>query len=1098
MPRGTLVIGVGGAGRGVINYLKKALEQEYGSPSDAGVVLYCIDGPVSDQYVLPGGYQLDTSEDSLEFYQPRKSPVDAIRTISQGNSFAHIEDWLSETDARKVPLTGIDPSAGMGGERVPGRSSLFLEVNELEPELRRILTEARTYLPRTADGAGDGQGTRVNIFLVGSQSGGTGSGLLLDVAQLLHQNKGRDRLIGVIVLPNSFRAVIDEPGDIVKRDAKAFCGIRELHRFMDPSTTRIRYSSNVEVTSSQLFELCFLVDGQGEHLDLGDSYPLYGFTPSISDLILATIKDTQHIEPNVINWIQSYIAPAATSEKFSAYGIHSFIYPDRDLAETFVLRFAQELYNRLLSPPAEAEEEGRELALGILSSFKFGEIAVDLEKGKSITSNPNEFGIFRVKIAIGKADAPFPEDPVLSLEEVVRVTAIFRPVTNAMVMQDCQNEAARYLGDSADTAPQTVWGWLNYQSDEIAKFFVEKLTRCIADIFYELQDDQHQPRPLDGKPYTIIVAGDLLQALLDSLARLKQALEEEHQRHLQRFEEGIQTDIITLQRRKVDETAESLMPGDARDKSAQREYILEYQKLLELQVWDALMRATSDLTERLHNLTDSLWQMVGDPAQGWISFFSENCRKRLQQRTTELISIRSKLSDIKVRRYFPSPNDRAEQAMFHDFVVETGLLNDLLRDMHWTFESTQSGQFGLSPKQDAESFQLLLHLREVPGYDKEKYQQNLTEVVTGRFRRVIVSTHSSEEIVQFGRNQLKDRLSNLSIWDAIHYDYQYEWLPRVLAKGGHPTVEAYVDGLMNDLAQKSSTLLSQRSTGAEGGVAAGVVSSSYCLSSFRSVPDATVDSVDALATVFHRGLQELGIASDDSSISKQIFRLNYQHRVPLQNWAYYRNGMGNYFVYLAEAKATPIHLFPAERNAAQLEQYLIQNHLITDSPTTVELPGVGVVPVRCLDLSVVRYLGDMEAFRNFTFVYSFGLIDKEEAVNLGDPDRYYLEIEGTTGTQRAYLGPVWDMNDVLSRFLSPDPQARAIREKVEATWGGFIKEKRQNPDWQKQLTKELQEKAGEISFASVPAGQQDSISRGDLKLAMQAVLYQLADTLTEK
>ena len=304
--------------------------------------------------------------------------------------------------------------------------------------------------------------------------------------------------------------------------------------------------------------------------------------------------------------------------------------------------------------------------------------------------------------------------------------------------------------------------------------------------------------------------------------------------------------------------------------------------------------------------------------------------------------------------------------------------------------------------------------------------------------------------------------------------------------------------MMNDLAQKSSPLLSQRSTGAEGGVAAGVVSSSYCLSSFRSVPDAAPDSVDALATVFHRGLQELGIASDDSSISKQIFRLNYQHRVPLQNWAYYRNGMGNYFIYLAEAKATPIHLFPAERNAAQLEQYLVQNHLITDSPTTVELPGSGVVPVRCLDLSVVRYLGDMEAFRNFTFAYSFDLIDKEEADNLEGSDRYYLEVEGTTGTQRAYLGPVWNINDVLSRFLSPDPQARAVREKVEATWGGFVKEKRQNPDWRRQLIKELQEKAGEISFARAPSGQQDSIHRGDLKLAMQAVLYQLGDTLMKK
>ncbi|MGH8058908.1 MAG: tubulin-like doman-containing protein, partial [Candidatus Entotheonellia bacterium] len=193
MPRGTVVIGVGGSGRGVLNYLKRALEQEYGSPEEAGVVLYCIDGPESDQYVLPGGYQIDTSPQSREFYHLRDNPANAIEAIAKGQPFAYVDPWLTLEEARRVPTAGIDPSAGFGGQRVPGRVTLFLEISRLQPALQNVITIARGLVPA---------GNRVTIVLVGSQSGGTGAGLLLDVAHLLHALKGNDWLIGVVLLPN--------------------------------------------------------------------------------------------------------------------------------------------------------------------------------------------------------------------------------------------------------------------------------------------------------------------------------------------------------------------------------------------------------------------------------------------------------------------------------------------------------------------------------------------------------------------------------------------------------------------------------------------------------------------------------------------------------------------------------------------------------------------------------------------------------------------------------------------------------------------------------------------------------------------------------
>ena len=1100
MPRGTLVIGVGGAGRGVVNYLKRVLEQEYGSPGNAGVVLYCIDGPIRDQYVLPGDYQIDTSHDSNEFYRLTKSSADAIKTIAQGGNFPYVEDWLNKDDAPRVPVTGIDPPAGMGGERIPGRATLFLEVNNLEPKLNQVITAARVFLPRGIDAAGDAaQGTRVNIFLIGSQSGGTGAGLLLDIAHLLQRHKGRDRLIGVIILPNSFKAVIDSPGDVTKRDAKSFIGVRELHRFLAASTelpTRITYSNNISISNLQLFDLCFLVDGQSPQLDLGTSYPIYGFVPSAADLILATIKDTQHIEPDVVNWINTYIGPATNSEKFSAYGIHTLIYPDKDLIETFAIRFAKELYKQILTPPPGTEDEGKELAFGILSSVRsFGQMAVDLEKGKGIPARPEEFGTLRLRISVGIADAPFPEDPVIDLSSVVKKSWIFRSNTNASVMQDCQDETARYLGNKSDNAPQTVYGWISYQSNQIAKHFTEQLTRSFSDVIYEVRDGQYKPRSLEQKPYTVKVANDLLRTLLDNLDGLKRSINETHKTHLQKIEGGVQTDIIILQQQRVDNVAKRLSPGDGKDKDTQQEYIEEYQKLLNLNMWNTLMEGARDLAQKLYDLTYALWIMVGDPAQGWLSFFN-TCQNELEKKLASLITVRSEFGKIKVRRYFPSCNDLAEQKMFEDFVIKSGLLSDLLRDMYWTFESANPGQLGFSPRQDVESYELILHLPQLPGFDRESRRRNLADVTKGQFRDLIISSHSPEEIVHFARNRLNTPLSGMSIWDAIYYDYQNVWMPKMLERGVAATAETYVDELLNDISQKASPLLSHSVV-----VGENIAASGYCLSDFRDVPNYKPNSVDHLATVFHRRLQISNRANRDSSISKYIFMINYQHRVPLRNWAYYPKAMENYFKYWFEylytinrRDYTPVHLFPEERNASIIERYLLENHLITEDTIPMSL-NIGNVPGRCLDVTVVRLLGSMEAFEAFSIAYAFNLIPVEQAQRVGDPDRYYVDIVGPTGTTRVYMGPVWNIGTSIIRFLSSDPQGENVRKVIGQKWDALYKSKQSSANWRDVLKQELQGKAGSISFPNVPIGSNDPIHRGDLKLAMQAVLCLLAEKM---
>ena len=214
-----IVIGVGGGGRGVVNWLKWYLQQEYGSPEAAGVRLFCIDGPPRDQYRLAGDFQIDVSSGSPEFYPLTVSPQRAIEAITREEPFAFIDQWLPPSDARRIPTEALDPSTGFGRNRVAARAGLFLEAGTLVAQLPDLT--GASY-----------------IFVVGSQSGGTGAGMLLDVAYLVKRAKGTAVLFGIVLLPSGFDYIFRLPEEVRDRDARAFAGLRELLRFQDASTTK--------------------------------------------------------------------------------------------------------------------------------------------------------------------------------------------------------------------------------------------------------------------------------------------------------------------------------------------------------------------------------------------------------------------------------------------------------------------------------------------------------------------------------------------------------------------------------------------------------------------------------------------------------------------------------------------------------------------------------------------------------------------------------------------------------------------------------------------------------------------------------------------
>ncbi|MBI3951221.1 MAG: hypothetical protein HY314_12290 [Acidobacteria bacterium] len=357
------IIGVGGAGRGVCNHLKYELEQAYGSLEAACTQVLVIDGPVqSDQCALPGGFEIDTNPNSPEFVQCRAaaSPEPQIRAVAGGNiqpdtATGYIARWLPKPEAAKIPPP-INPEAGFGGHRPAGHAYVYTDITRLRQSLELAYNRIKQL-----QGADSQQGSRVIGVIVGSQSGGTGAGMLWDITAMLREwTKAKlDSLYIIVPLANSYHTLATSEARKLEMNAKNYAGLLNLVRFMAIRSSfpvAFEYSAHdVFYTDANIVECPFLLDGDGVSCKLNDVVPSLGVIPATADWLLTIIKDdlagTNHIAASdSINW-PNYIG-TDPYQMFASFGTSSIRYPWKEVLQTFKSRFAWAIFEEMRKTPA--------------------------------------------------------------------------------------------------------------------------------------------------------------------------------------------------------------------------------------------------------------------------------------------------------------------------------------------------------------------------------------------------------------------------------------------------------------------------------------------------------------------------------------------------------------------------------------------------------------------------------------------------------------------------------------------------------------------------------------------------------------------------
>ena len=214
--------------------------------------------------------------------------------------------------------------------------------------------------------------SQLEIIIIGSFVGGTGAGMLVDMALLaracatvaVQQNH---IVRGFFVLPRAFATVGGE-AESRRMLARSFAAWRELNRFMivskDFGLRRMDYHNTYQpfriAVEKRAFDVCYLADSARADNPLTGIDPELGVFPIIADAISAVLDKTagqQYTE-----WVTSNLTSAFSAHPgvplHSAIGTYTEKVPLYYILQEFSHSFTLDVLDALLAPVKRDDRAG--------------------------------------------------------------------------------------------------------------------------------------------------------------------------------------------------------------------------------------------------------------------------------------------------------------------------------------------------------------------------------------------------------------------------------------------------------------------------------------------------------------------------------------------------------------------------------------------------------------------------------------------------------------------------------------------------------------------------------------------------------------------
>ncbi len=265
----TLIIGMGGTGKDIIMRVRRLIVEHYGSLDKLPVVAFLA----IDTDDAPAGVPETFLDQDISLKPEEKVILDTDNIppiLGNLAQYDYLSGWFPPD------LTGIqDLKSGAKQIRALGRLAFFLGYGAVkEATLAKVKSVTdRDKAKFMIDHYGMNVDQGVNVFLVSSLCGGTGSGMTLDMAYNLKHWFKYDNLLGevngMLMLPGAFSGVSD------RIKANGYAALKELNHYQamgraESAHFRAQYTSNPLDKIDQSgppFTFCYLLGDQNKVVD---------------------------------------------------------------------------------------------------------------------------------------------------------------------------------------------------------------------------------------------------------------------------------------------------------------------------------------------------------------------------------------------------------------------------------------------------------------------------------------------------------------------------------------------------------------------------------------------------------------------------------------------------------------------------------------------------------------------------------------------------------------------------------------------------------------------------------------------------------------
>lgn len=337
----TILIGVGGTGNEVLARVRRLVEETYGSLKNFPIISFLVID-TDKEYKLNNPGAGGTPFKDNEKYFAKVSGTEVENIMSNMDNFPWIADWFPNELERN--MTALE--AGAGQIRACGRFAFFHNYHKIKQAFNSACDRVKGHENWMLDKYNvKVNANAVNVFITGSISGGTGSGMIIDIGYAVRkwlQGQASATTTAIVPMPNAFQGI--NVGDRVV--ANGYAALMELSYFSDYRTEyAVKYSRGLidEIRDKKpAFDFTYLVGIKNGETE----FPLDQIREMIGQNIFLDLTSDfaphkRSIRDNIKgSWAQQDPSGRSYSKQFMSFGLSAIEIPIAQIRTSLSNRLA--------------------------------------------------------------------------------------------------------------------------------------------------------------------------------------------------------------------------------------------------------------------------------------------------------------------------------------------------------------------------------------------------------------------------------------------------------------------------------------------------------------------------------------------------------------------------------------------------------------------------------------------------------------------------------------------------------------------------------------------------------------------------------------